>query len=108
MKHQLVIRRGTFLAEVVALVLATIVDAAVARADGFKPGDFPGPPASVDDYNETILQLALADEVNFTDRVLRMHYAAMPPGGMILQHSHANRPTIEYILNGTATETKKG
>jgi quercetin dioxygenase-like cupin family protein len=77
-------------------------------ADPEKPGDFPGPTESVDDYNETILQLALASEINFDGRVFRMHYSTLAPGGVILQHSHTNRPCIEYILEGRATETKKG
>ena len=75
--------------------------------DPFKPGTFPGPTDSVADYNETILQLDLSKEIDFPGRVLRMHYSAMPPNGIIGQHSHADRPTIEYILHGTATETKK-
>lgn len=74
----------------------------------YKPGDFPGPTESVNDYNETIMQIALGDDFVFPGRLLRMHYSVLSPGGMILQHSHANRPCIEYILNGTATETKKG
>jgi len=73
-----------------------------------KPGTFPGPSDSIHDYNETILQLDLAKEINFSGRVLRMHYSTMAPNGVIGQHSHANRPTIEYVLHGTATETKKG
>lgn len=90
---------------VVALSLWAPV--AVAQ-DHTKPGTFPGPTDSVQDYNETILQLDLAKEINFKGRVFRMHYSTMSPNGVIGQHSHANRPTIEYILQGTATETKKG
>jgi quercetin dioxygenase-like cupin family protein len=73
----------------------------------YQPGDFPGPAESLNDYNETILQLELGKEINLNGRVFRMHYSALAPGGMILQHSHTNRPTIEYILHGTAVETKK-
>jgi quercetin dioxygenase-like cupin family protein len=76
--------------------------------DQTKPGTFPGPSDSVQDYNETILQLDLTKEINFKGRVFRMHYSTMSPNGVIGQHSHANRPTIEFMLQGTATETKKG
>src|SRR5467141_1903433 len=76
--------------------------------DKNKPGQFPGPTESVYDYNETILQLDLGKEINLNGRVLRMHYSTMAPRGIIGQHSHKNRPTIEYVLHGTATETKKG
>ena len=79
-----------------------------ASQPGPKPGTFPGPMDSVRDYNETILQLDLGKEINLNGRVLRMHYSTMAPGGIIGQHSHKNRPTIEYILNGTAQETRKG
>jgi hypothetical protein len=37
-----------------------------------------------------------------------MHYITVAPNGVIGQHTHANRPTIEYVLRGRATETKKG
>jgi quercetin dioxygenase-like cupin family protein len=78
-----------------------------ASAQVYKPGDFPGPTESLYDYNETILQLDLGKEINLSGRVLRMHYSAMAPDGIIGQHSHKNRPTIEYVLQGTATETVK-
>ena len=72
----------------------------------YKPGDFPGPNKSIDDYNETILQIDLGKEIGLYGRIFRMHYSTMSPKGMILQHKHANRPTIEYILQGDAMETK--
>lgn len=72
----------------------------------FKPGDYPGPKESVYDYNETILQIDLGKEIGLFGRIFRMHYSTMSPNGMILQHPHADRPTIEYILQGDATETK--
>jgi quercetin dioxygenase-like cupin family protein len=73
-----------------------------------KPGEWPGPAGYINAPNETILQLDLAKEIKFTGRVLRMHYITIAPNGIIGQHSHANRPTFEYVLQGTATETKKG
>lgn len=73
-----------------------------------KPGTFPISKDNFKTYNETILQLDLSKEINFKGRVLRMHYITLAPNGVIGQHSHANRPTIEYVLHGTATETKRG
>lgn len=75
--------------------------------DKFNPGDFPGPTESFKDYNETIMQFDLGKEINLKGRVMRMHYSTMAPGGMILQHSHANRPTTEYVVEGNTAETKK-
>jgi quercetin dioxygenase-like cupin family protein len=88
-------------------LLCLVVGCPTGVPDPVKPGTFPGPTDSVSDYNETILQLDLSKEINFPGRVLRMHYSTMSPNGIIGQHSHADRPTIEYILHGVATETKK-
>jgi quercetin dioxygenase-like cupin family protein len=73
-----------------------------------QPGTFPGPSDNVLDYNEQILQLDLNNELGIPGRVLRMHYTTVAPHGVIGQHSHANRPTIEFLLQGTAVETSKG
>jgi quercetin dioxygenase-like cupin family protein len=97
----------------IALLVGTVVllclgtGCSPSAPDPTKPGTFPGPADNVADYAETILQLDLSKEIDFPGRVFRMHYSAMPPNGIIGQHSHADRPTIEYILHGTATETKK-
>ncbi len=90
------------------LFLSFEAGSSASAQDQYKPGDFPGPTQSLDDYNETILQLDLSKEINLNGRLFRMHYSTMAPDGMINQHSHANRPCIEYVLQGTATETKKG
>jgi quercetin dioxygenase-like cupin family protein len=92
---------------IAAALLCTWGGSSTRVQDPIKPGTFPGPTESVFDYNETILQLDLSKEIDFQGRVLRMHYATMAPNGIIGQHSHADRPTIEYVLHGVATETKK-
>jgi quercetin dioxygenase-like cupin family protein len=100
-------RTKSVLVTVIAAFCGASVVACIARAADFNPGVFPGPTESLNDYNETILQLALGDEINFPGYVFRMHYSTMSPGGMIREHDHAGRPCIEYVLGGTATETKK-
>src|SRR5438094_10551179 len=72
--------------------------------DQYKPGDFPGPTESLYFYNETVMQLDLGKEVNLNGRILRMRYSTLAPGGVIGQHSHSDRPIVEYILQGTASE----
>lgn len=56
---------------------------------------------------EMLGELPLADE--FTDignRKMRMRVITVAPGGIIGQHSHANRPSVEYVLSGTAIEVR--
>src|SRR5882762_6221617 len=92
-----------------SLVLLTLWGSCSASAQHQpKPGTFPISQDSFRTYNETILQLDLSKEINLKGRVFRMHYITVAPNGVIGQHSHANRPTIEYMLHGTAAETKKG
>lgn len=49
--------------------------------------------------------LPLAPEISAIEtRQLRMRVVTMAPGGVFAVHSHADRPTVEYLLKGQATE----
>lgn len=37
-------------------------------------------------------------------RQLRMRVVTLAPGGVFAVHSHKDRPSVEYVLKGTATE----
>lgn len=39
------------------------------------------------------------------DRVLRMRKVTIEPGGMLALHSHADRPSVSYVLKGVLVET---
>src|SRR5690606_17452025 len=39
-------------------------------------------------------------------RKLRMRTITVEPGGVIGLHNHQNRPSVEYVLSGTATEVR--
>ncbi|MEY4751583.1 MAG: hypothetical protein RIQ60_3797 [Pseudomonadota bacterium] len=49
--------------------------------------------------------LPLAPEISGVDnRQLRMRVVTLAPGGVFAVHSHADRPSVEYVLKGQATE----
>lgn len=49
--------------------------------------------------------LPLASEIASIDnRQLRMRVVTLAPGGVFAVHSHADRPSVEYVLKGQATE----
>lgn len=49
--------------------------------------------------------LPLAPEISgIDDRQLRMRVVTLAPGGVFAVHSHADRPSVEYVLKGQATE----
>jgi quercetin dioxygenase-like cupin family protein len=41
-------------------------------------------------------------------RQLRMRLVTLEPGGAIAIHSHKDRPTVVYLLQGTWTELREG
>lgn len=52
-------------------------------------------------------ELDLGDElggVSVTGRGLRGRLVTLPPGGVIPAHSHADRPSVMYMVEGTAIE----
>jgi quercetin dioxygenase-like cupin family protein len=49
--------------------------------------------------------IPLAPEISGIDnRQLRMRVVTLAPGGVFAVHSHTDRPTVEYVLKGSATE----
>jgi len=49
--------------------------------------------------------IPLAPEISGIDnRQLRMRVVTLAPGGVFAAHSHADRPSVEYVLKGQATE----
>lgn len=49
--------------------------------------------------------LPLAPEISgIENRQLRMRVVTLAPGGVFAAHSHADRPSVEYVLKGQATE----
>ncbi len=49
--------------------------------------------------------LPLAPEISgIENRQLRMRVVTLAPGGVFAVHSHADRPSVEYVLKGQATE----
>jgi quercetin dioxygenase-like cupin family protein len=54
---------------------------------------------------KVIGSLPLAPEISgIENRQLRMRVVTMAPGGVFAVHSHADRPSVEYVLKGQATE----
>lgn len=54
-------------------------------------------------------EIPLKDE--FTEvgsRALRMRLLTIEPGGIIGLHNHTNRPSVEYVLSGSAVEVRDG
>ena len=50
-------------------------------------------------------EMPLAPEFETTGaRILRTRILKVAPGGVVARHSHATRPSIEYVLSGEATE----
>ena len=43
-----------------------------------------------------------------TGRTLRMREVTIQPGGFLPMHTHANRPAVAYVLQGTLTEHLDG
>src|SRR5215211_2327281 len=49
--------------------------------------------------------LPLAPEISgIENRQLRMRVINLAPGGVFAVHSHADRPSVEYVLKGSAKE----
>lgn len=65
------------------------------------------PDANVGVSAELLGELPLAPEFTETGtRKFRMRIITVEPGGAIGIHSHANRPSVEYVLSGEAVEVR--
>ena len=54
---------------------------------------------------QVLHEMPLAPEFAETGaRILRTRILKVMPGGVVARHSHADRPSIEYVLAGEATE----
>ena len=88
--------RLAFVAAGIAVTAATFT---LALAQLAPPVDNVGVAAKV------IGSVPLAGEIDGVDgRQLRMRIVTLAPGGMFAQHSHKDRPSVEFVLKGSATE----
>jgi quercetin dioxygenase-like cupin family protein len=94
-----------------ALVMALASSAAFAGscpagkvvADG--QGQKPGATKPVGVTDTVLASIDLSKEmVALSDHQLRMRRLVIQPGGVVPWHSHADRPAIIYIVQGTVTE----
>lgn len=51
-------------------------------------------------------EIDLGPELGFEGRGLRGRLVTLPPGGIVPTHSHNDRPSIMYMVEGTATERR--
>ncbi len=74
------------------------------RLDG--SGQKAGATMPKDVTDNLIASMPLADEkeVGVTDRLFRLRRLEIKPGGEVPWHSHADRPAIIYIAQGSITE----
>lgn len=97
MKRSTLVWGGT-LASVVTLAI-TVVPAVL--ADMAPPTESKGVAAKM------IGAMPLAPELDGVGaRQLRMRVVTLAPGGVFAVHSHKDRPTVEYVLKGSAKEYK--
>lgn len=94
MKRSTLVWGGLALAAILAVPLVPVVLAQMAP-----PSESKGIAAKL------IGTLPLAPEISgIENRQLRMRVVTMAPGGVFAIHSHADRPSVEYVLKGQATE----
>jgi quercetin dioxygenase-like cupin family protein len=87
------------LALVAAGIAATAATFTLALAQMAPPADNVGVAAKV------VGSVPLTGEIDGIDgRQLRMRIVTLAPGGMFAQHSHKDRPSVEFVLKGNATE----
>ena len=56
-----------------------------------------------------LAEMSLAPEFQATEgRIFRMRRLTLEPGGVVALHSHEHRPSLEYVIAGTATEFRDG
>ncbi len=105
--------RGLSLAGAVVGAIAVASGAAMAgecpadqmATDAMKPGA-----TAPKDVTDTVLaHVDLAQEIPGMDgRQLRTRLLVIQPGGEVPWHSHADRPALIYVLEGTVTEYSSG
>jgi len=51
--------------------------------------------------------IPLSGEIDAVEgRQLRMRVVTLAPGGVFAAHNHQDRPSVEYVMKGTATEVR--
>lgn len=85
-----------------AVVLAAVVGATIGAG---AQQAFDGPREGKGLFNEVVGEIPLQGEIaSVENRHLRMRYWEIQPGGIVPVHSHANRPGIIWIEEGTIVE----
>ena len=83
----------------VVTVCATVIGAPFVLAQMAPPAESKGVSAKL------IGAIPLAGEIDSPEgRQLRMRVVTLAPGGVFAVHSHKDRPSVEYVLKGSATE----
>ena len=72
------------------------------RLDG--SGQKPGATMPKDVTDSVIASMVEETEVGVNDRLFRLRRLEIKPGGEVPWHSHADRPAIIYIVQGSITE----
>jgi len=68
-----------------------------------------GPTDSKGSTTKVLASIDLASEIDaITGRQLRARLVTIEPGGHTTAHSHKDRPTVEYVLQGTVVEMRNG
>lgn len=89
-----------------AAILTAVLAATSLRAEPEIPAT---PEKSVGVSAETLAEIMLADELqDIGNRRLRMRLITVEKGGIVAEHSHDGRPSVEFILEGTSTEFRDG
>ena len=81
----------------------------VVFASGFAAGQRQPPTTTVGQSQELLRSLDLTAELDSVrGRPLRMRKITMQPGGSQAPHSHVDRPTVAYMLQGQMTYHQDG
>ena len=82
---------------------------ALGFAAGIAVGQMKAPTDSKGLSADHLRSLLLTDEIDFVQgRPLRMRKIMLLPGGVIGLHSHRDRPTVSYFLQGEVTYHEEG
>ena len=91
-----------------ALVSAVIV-LLLTSTTGITSAQVPGPSDSKGVSLKTLGSIDLSTEVEgLSGRQLRARLSTIEPGGHIAWHSHKDRPTLEYVVQGNVVEIRNG
>lgn len=67
------------------------------------------PSANIGLSGKLLTEMPLGPEFETTgNRHLRMRVLTVAKGGVVALHSHKDRPSVEYVMKGSATEFKDG